>query len=294
MHVLFEHFCIDQVFTAQLVNLLLADKLILVINDFFLLLFELFCDILDVRNPFRGGSELGNEETANFGVLQCGQDHTAVWHNCAHIDSVLGLNTCNEVAIAVCDFDLLLVAENYVFFVIVQEVNRIDRLVVRRFQTEQLSVKSDIENWQSAALTHTHQQTCVITLDLAHCRCWFHFADSFLLPEIPHFELIPTTKHNVQPFIKAHWVDKTVSMQRSHELSLFQWNSVNLICRSRYAKIWVHRVEDEVARVVRDTGLVMSAVLCVEFDCTVGLGHGDLTVVVGEDSELYNFAVKAS
>ncbi len=146
MHVLFEHFCVNQIFTAQLVNLLLADKLILIINDFFLLFFELFGDIFNVRNPFRGGSELGNEETANFGVLQCGQDHTAVWHNCAHIDSVLGLNTCNEVAIAVCDFDLLLVAENYVFFVIVQEVNRIDRLVVRRFQTEQLSVKSDIEN----------------------------------------------------------------------------------------------------------------------------------------------------
>lgn len=130
MHVLFEHFCVNQVFTAQLVNLLLADKLILIINDFFLLFFELFGDIFNVRNPFRGGSELGNEETANFGVLQCGQYHTAVWHNCAHIDSVLGLNTGNEVAFAVCDFDLLLVAENYVFFVIVQEVDRVDWFIV--------------------------------------------------------------------------------------------------------------------------------------------------------------------
>jgi hypothetical protein len=41
------------------------------------------------------------------------------------------LDTGEKVAFSVCDFDLFFVAEKYIFIIVVHEVDRIDRLVVR-------------------------------------------------------------------------------------------------------------------------------------------------------------------
>ncbi len=69
VHVLFEHFGVDQVVATQFINLLFADELVLVVNDLFLLFLELFCDIFDKGHPFGSRAELRNEKTADFRVF---------------------------------------------------------------------------------------------------------------------------------------------------------------------------------------------------------------------------------
>lgn len=71
MHVLFKHLGVDEIFTAKFIYLMFAYKLILVVNNFLFFFLEFLGDIFDVRNPFRGGTELGDEETAYFRVLEC-------------------------------------------------------------------------------------------------------------------------------------------------------------------------------------------------------------------------------
>ena len=109
-----------------------AHKLIFIINNFFFFLLKFLCDILDVRNPFRGRAKLGDEETSYFGILKGSKYHTTVGNDCTHIDAIFGLNTGKEMPLAVCNFYLLFIAENYIFIVVVQKVNGVDRLVVRR------------------------------------------------------------------------------------------------------------------------------------------------------------------
>ena len=54
MHILLQHFCVNQVLTSKFINFLLTYKLILIVDDFLLLLLKLLCYILNVRNPLRG------------------------------------------------------------------------------------------------------------------------------------------------------------------------------------------------------------------------------------------------
>lgn len=56
MHILLEHLCIDEIFTAKLVYLLATHEFVLIIDDFAMLLFQLFSDIINIRNPFRARS----------------------------------------------------------------------------------------------------------------------------------------------------------------------------------------------------------------------------------------------
>ena len=131
VHVLFEHFSIDEIFASQFVDFLFADELVLIVNYFLLLFFEFFSDIFDVRNPFGSGAKLRNEKASNFRILKSGQDHTTVFDNSTHVDTVLWLNACKEMTLTVCDLDLFLIAKNYIFFVVVQKMNGVDWLIVR-------------------------------------------------------------------------------------------------------------------------------------------------------------------
>ena len=69
VHVLFQHFGVDQVLTAQFVHLLFAYELVLIVHDFFLFFFELLSDVFDKRHPFWSRAELRDEETADFWVF---------------------------------------------------------------------------------------------------------------------------------------------------------------------------------------------------------------------------------
>jgi len=53
MHMLFEHFGINQVLTTKLVNFLLTNEFELIINHFCMLLLKFFSNIVYVRHPFR-------------------------------------------------------------------------------------------------------------------------------------------------------------------------------------------------------------------------------------------------
>lgn len=69
MHVLFEHFGVNQVLTAKFVDLLFAYEFVLIVNYFLFLFLELLGDVLDVRHPFRGRPQLRNEVTPDPSVL---------------------------------------------------------------------------------------------------------------------------------------------------------------------------------------------------------------------------------
>ncbi len=114
------------------------------------------------------------------------------------------------------------------------------------------------------------------------------------MPEIPDFEFIASTKQYVKLGIEVKTVDETVSVKRRHELAFFKWNTVNLIGRGADTKVGVDRVEDKISWVMRDSGFVMSTVLCVYFNGTIDLGHGDFTVVLAQDGKPDNFAVEPS
>jgi hypothetical protein len=83
-------------------------------------------------------------------------------------------------------------------------------------------------------------------------------------------------------------------MQRSHKLALFKGNTVDLIGGGTDTKVGIDRVEDEVSGVMGDSGFVVSAILSMDFDGSIDLGHGNFAIVVGEDSELDDFAVEPS
>ena len=64
MHVFLQHFGIDQVFAAEIADLLLADKLVLIIDHFAMLLFQFFSDVIDIRDPFGAWTQLRDEIAA--------------------------------------------------------------------------------------------------------------------------------------------------------------------------------------------------------------------------------------
>ena len=53
MHVFFQHFGIDESFTAKFIDLLFAHEFVLVKDHFFLLLLEFLGNVFDVGHPFR-------------------------------------------------------------------------------------------------------------------------------------------------------------------------------------------------------------------------------------------------
>lgn len=114
------------------------------------------------------------------------------------------------------------------------------------------------------------------------------------MSEIPHFKLITTTEHDVKFGVEVQSVDETVSMEGSHELALFEGDTVDLIGGGTDTKVGIDRVEDEVSGVMWDSGFVVGTILSVDFDGSVDLSHGNFAVVVGEDTELDNFAVESS
>ena len=198
------------------------------------------------------------------------------------------------MALTVCDFDLFLVAENDIFVVVIEEMNWVDWLIVRWPQTHEFTIESYIKDWQSASFTHSHQQASLIALNMTDCGGWVDFAYSGTLSEIPHFKLITTTEHDVKFGVEVQSVDETVSMEGSHELALFEGNTVDLIGGGTDTKVGIDRVEDEVSGVMWDSGFVVGTILSVDFDGSVDLSHGNFAVVVGEDTELDNFAVESS
>lgn len=131
MHVFFKHFCVNKILASKLINFLFANKFIFIIYDFFLLFLKFFSDVFNIRNPFRGWAKLRNEETSYFRVFKGCEYHSAVWNYCTHVNTILWLDTGKEVALTVCNFYLFFVAENNIFIIVVQEMNRIDWLVIR-------------------------------------------------------------------------------------------------------------------------------------------------------------------
>lgn len=123
MHIFLEHFCVDKVFTAKLIHLLFTNEFILVVNYFFFLLLQLFSDVFNVGYPFWGWTKLRHKETTYFWILKCCKNHSTIWHNCTHVNTVLWLNTGKEMTFAVCYFYLLFIAEDDVFIVIVQKMD---------------------------------------------------------------------------------------------------------------------------------------------------------------------------
>ena len=67
------------------------------------------------------------------------------------------LDTGEKVAFSVCDFDLFFVAEKYIFIIVVHEVDRIDRLVVRWSDWKEFAIVSDIIYVKSGTLANTKQ-----------------------------------------------------------------------------------------------------------------------------------------
>lgn len=212
MHVFFKHFCVNKILAPKLINFLFTNEFIFIIYDFFLLFLKFFSDVFNIRDPFRGGTKLRNKETSYFRVFKSCEDHTTVGNYGTHVNTILWLNTGKEVTLTVCNFYLFFVAENNVLVIIVQEMNWIDWLVIRRSQTQKFSVKSDIENWQCTSLTHTKQKTIGIAFYLTDCCWWIHFTNSLSLSEIPYLKFIATTEKYIKFFIKIHAVDKTVSV----------------------------------------------------------------------------------
>lgn len=77
VHVLLQHFGIDQVFTAELADLLFAHKFVLIVYHFAVLFFELFGDVVNVGHPLGAGPELRNKVAADFRLFQCGKQQSA-------------------------------------------------------------------------------------------------------------------------------------------------------------------------------------------------------------------------
>jgi hypothetical protein len=69
VHVLFQHLRIDEVLAGQISDLLLADELVLIIYHFAVLFFQLFGDVVYVRNPLWTWAELRYEITADLRLL---------------------------------------------------------------------------------------------------------------------------------------------------------------------------------------------------------------------------------
>lgn len=111
MHMFFEHLGVDKVLATQLINLLFADELVLIINHLSVLFFKLFRNIVDIGHPLRPRSELRDKETSNFRVIQCGEQQSAIIHNCKHVNCMIRLNTCEKGTLSISNFDLFLVAE---------------------------------------------------------------------------------------------------------------------------------------------------------------------------------------
>lgn len=173
-------------------------------------------------------------------------------------------------------------------------MNWVDWLIVRRSQAHEFTIKSYIKNWKGASFTHAHKQAWLITLNMADGGGWADFTDSGTLSEIPDFEFISSTEHDVKFGVKVKTVDEAVSMQGRHKLALFEWNTVDFIGWGTDTEVWIDWVEDKVSGVVWDSGFVMGSILCVNFDGSVDLSHGDFAVVISQDAELDDFAVKAS
>lgn len=86
VHVFFEHFGINEILTAQLVNFLLAYEFVLIINHFSMLFFQFLCNVVNVRHPFRSRTKLRNKETSNFRIIQSCQQHSTIVYDSEHID----------------------------------------------------------------------------------------------------------------------------------------------------------------------------------------------------------------
>jgi hypothetical protein len=66
----FEHFGIDEILTAQLVNFLLAYEFVLVVNHFGMLFFKFLRNVVNIGHPFRSRAKLRNKETPDFRIIQ--------------------------------------------------------------------------------------------------------------------------------------------------------------------------------------------------------------------------------
>jgi hypothetical protein len=69
MHVFLQHLGIDQVFAGKIADLLLADKLVLIIHYFTMLLLQLFSDVVNIGDPFRPWTQLRDEIAAYLGLF---------------------------------------------------------------------------------------------------------------------------------------------------------------------------------------------------------------------------------
>jgi hypothetical protein len=191
-------------------------------------------------------------------------------------------------------FNLLFIAKNNVFVVVIHKMYWVYWFIVWRSQSHELSIKSYIKYRECTSFTHAHQQSCVIAFNMTD-YCWrFHFADSLSLSEIPDLELISTAEQNVEFLIKVHWIDKTFCVKRSHKFSFLKRYSINLTCWRWHTNISVDRVINQISRIMRNPGFVMRTILSMKLNSSVGLSHGYLWVVVGQYSELNNFTIKTS
>lgn len=111
MHILFEHFGVHQILATKLVNLLFADKLILIIDYFTVLLLKLLRYVLDIWHPFWAWTKLWNEIATNFGLLKSCKEQTTGINHSKHVDPIIRLNTCEKFTISISDLYLFLVAE---------------------------------------------------------------------------------------------------------------------------------------------------------------------------------------
>jgi hypothetical protein len=69
MHVFFEHFGVNEILAAELVNFLLANEFVLIINHFSMFFFKFLGNVINIGYPFRAGTKLRNKETSDFRII---------------------------------------------------------------------------------------------------------------------------------------------------------------------------------------------------------------------------------
>ncbi len=134
----------------------------------------------------------------------------------------------------------------------------------------------------------------MVTFHLAYGCCGFHLAHSLALPKVPDFHFITSAEKYVELFVKVHAVDETVSVERGHEFSLFQGDTINFIGGGTDAEVGIYRIEHKVSREVRYSGFIMRPILSMYLNASVDLGHSNFAIVISQHSKLNNLTVKAS